>query len=124
MAPPAPPEGVRIIAALSQLISTIHALSKFALESSPQHQLPFAQIAGPNMMVFIKKLRQLVPKMIISQPAYGFPPVKSFWVNEKGRKTKWSQSRGTSGHGEQLSANRPSGAFNCIYSVSATVSFC
>ena len=40
------------------------------------------------MMVFIKKLRQLVPKMIISQPAYGFPQVKSFWVNEMRKKDK------------------------------------
>ncbi len=30
------------------------------------------------MMAFIKKLRQLVPKMIISQPAYGFPQVIDF----------------------------------------------
>jgi chitinase len=33
------------------------------------------QAAGPNMMFFIKKLRQLVPKIIISQPTYGFPQV-------------------------------------------------
>jgi hypothetical protein len=31
--------------------------------------------AGQNMVYFIKKLRQLVPNMIISQPTYGYPKV-------------------------------------------------
>ena len=31
--------------------------------------------AGQNMIYFIKKLRQLQPKMIIGQPTYGFPAV-------------------------------------------------
>ena len=38
------------------------------------------QAAGPNMIFFIKKLRQLVPKMIISQPAYGFPQVSILFL--------------------------------------------
>ncbi len=32
--------------------------------------------AGPNMVHFIRRLRQLSPKMIISQPTYGFPQVR------------------------------------------------
>jgi hypothetical protein len=31
--------------------------------------------AGANMVHFIKKLRELVPKMIINQPTYGYPQV-------------------------------------------------
>lgn len=31
--------------------------------------------AGPNMIHFIRKLRQLNPKMIIGQPTYGFPAI-------------------------------------------------
>jgi len=31
--------------------------------------------AGPNMIHFIKKLRELNPKMIIGQPTYGFPAI-------------------------------------------------
>lgn len=31
--------------------------------------------AGPNMVHFIKKLRELVPNMIISQPTYGYPQI-------------------------------------------------
>ena len=34
--------------------------------------------AGVNMVHFIKKLRTLVPKIIISQPVYGYPQVNSF----------------------------------------------
>ena len=33
--------------------------------------------AGPNMIHFIKKLRELNPKMIIGQPTYGFPAVRN-----------------------------------------------
>lgn len=33
--------------------------------------------AGPMMIHFIKKLRELQPKMIIGQPTYGFPQVKA-----------------------------------------------
>eukprot|EP00095_Tigriopus_kingsejongensis_P010891 maker-scaffold1216_size55193-snap-gene-0.10 protein:Tk10891 transcript:maker-scaffold1216_size55193-snap-gene-0.10-mRNA-1 annotation:"glycoside hydrolase family 18 protein" len=33
--------------------------------------------AGPNMIHFIKKLRQLQPKMVVSQPAYGYPQVQA-----------------------------------------------
>jgi len=33
--------------------------------------------AGPNMVHFIRKLRQLQPKMIISQPTYGYPQVQA-----------------------------------------------
>ncbi len=33
--------------------------------------------AGPNMIHFIRRLRELVPNMIISQPTYGFPQVKA-----------------------------------------------
>ena len=33
--------------------------------------------AGPNMIHFIKKLRELNPKMIIGQPTYGFPAVRT-----------------------------------------------
>ena len=33
--------------------------------------------AGPMMIHFVKKLRQLQPKMIIGQPTYGFPQVKA-----------------------------------------------
>lgn len=33
--------------------------------------------AGPNMIHFIKKLRQLQPNMIISQPTYGYPQVQA-----------------------------------------------
>ena len=31
--------------------------------------------AGPNMIHFVAKLRELSPKMIISQPTYGYPAV-------------------------------------------------
>lgn len=31
--------------------------------------------AGPNMIHFIKKVRELQPNMIISQPTYGYPQV-------------------------------------------------
>ncbi|XP_059090031.1 uncharacterized protein LOC131885858 [Tigriopus californicus] len=33
--------------------------------------------AGPNMIHFVRKLRQLQPKMIISQPTYGYPQVQA-----------------------------------------------
>ncbi len=33
--------------------------------------------SGPNMVHFIRRLRQLQPKMIISQPTYGFPQVQA-----------------------------------------------
>ncbi len=33
--------------------------------------------AGVNMVHFIRKLRTLVPNMIISQPAYGYPQVRN-----------------------------------------------
>ena len=33
--------------------------------------------AGPNMIHFIKKLRELKPDMIISQPVYGYPQVQA-----------------------------------------------
>ena len=33
--------------------------------------------AGPNMIHFLKKLRQLQPNMIISQPTYGYPQVNA-----------------------------------------------
>lgn len=33
--------------------------------------------AGPNMIHFIKKLRQLKPNMIITQPTYGYPQVQA-----------------------------------------------
>ena len=33
--------------------------------------------AGPMMIHFVKKLRQLQPKMIIGQPTYGYPQVKA-----------------------------------------------
>ena len=33
--------------------------------------------AGPNMIHFIRRLRQLQPKMIISQPTYGYPQVSN-----------------------------------------------
>jgi len=46
--------------------------------------------AGPNMIHFVRKLRQLQPKMIIGQPTYGFPQVKAeiavinaSWKNKK-----------------------------------------
>merc|ERR1719191_2064082 len=35
----------------------------------------FAPGAGPNMIHFIRKLRELNPKMIIGQPTYGFPAI-------------------------------------------------
>ena len=31
--------------------------------------------AGPNMIHFVRKLRELQPTMIIGQPTYGFPQV-------------------------------------------------
>ena len=33
------------------------------------------QEAGPNMLHFIRKLKSLVPEMIVSQPVYGYPQV-------------------------------------------------
>ena len=33
--------------------------------------------AGANMIHFIRKLRELNPKMIIGQPTYGFPAVRT-----------------------------------------------
>lgn len=36
--------------------------------------------AGTNMIHFIKKLRQLNPKMIIGQPTYGFPAVRELYI--------------------------------------------
>jgi len=33
--------------------------------------------AGPNLVHFIRKLRQLVPNMIISQPTYGYPQIEA-----------------------------------------------
>merc|ERR1711997_1033945 len=33
--------------------------------------------AGPNMIHFIKKLRELKPGLIISQPVYGYPQVQA-----------------------------------------------
>ena len=35
------------------------------------------KIAGPNMVHFIRKLKQLSPNMIISQPTYGWPQVQA-----------------------------------------------
>jgi hypothetical protein len=31
--------------------------------------------AGPNMVHFVKRLRQLKPNIIVGQPAYGYPAV-------------------------------------------------
>ncbi len=42
--------------------------------------------AGPNMVHFIRRLRELVPNMIISQPTYGYPQVFIFchsWFGNK-----------------------------------------
>eukprot|EP00095_Tigriopus_kingsejongensis_P000832 snap_masked-scaffold63_size435493-processed-gene-3.3 protein:Tk00832 transcript:snap_masked-scaffold63_size435493-processed-gene-3.3-mRNA-1 annotation:"GA22559" len=33
--------------------------------------------AGPNLVVFIRKLKELQPDMIVSQPTYGFPQVQA-----------------------------------------------
>ena len=33
------------------------------------------KIAGPNMVHFVRKLKQLNPAMIVSQPTYGYPQV-------------------------------------------------
>jgi len=35
------------------------------------------QEAGPNMIVFIRKLKSLKPDLIVSQPTYGYPQVKA-----------------------------------------------
>merc|ERR1719468_907348 len=35
------------------------------------------KIAGPNMVHFIRKLKQLNPSMIVSQPTYGWPQVQA-----------------------------------------------
>ena len=40
-----------------------------------------AKGAGPNMIHFIRKLRELNPKMIIGQPTYGFPAVRSISIS-------------------------------------------
>ena len=34
-------------------------------------------VAGPNMVHFVKKLKQLAPNMIVSQPTYGYPQVQA-----------------------------------------------
>jgi hypothetical protein len=40
--------------------------------------------AGPNMMAFIRKLQQLVPGFIVTQPVYGYPGVdaENYVVNQ------------------------------------------
>merc|ERR1719225_1873434 len=35
------------------------------------------KIAGPNMVHFVRKLKQLKPNMIVSQPTYGYPQVQA-----------------------------------------------
>merc|ERR1712183_283261 len=35
------------------------------------------KIAGPNMVHFVRKLKQLKPNMIVSQPTYGWPQVQA-----------------------------------------------
>jgi len=35
------------------------------------------KIAGPNMVHFVRKLKQLNPSMIVSQPTYGYPQVQA-----------------------------------------------
>ena len=35
-----------------------------------------AKGAGTNMIYFVRKLKELQPKMIIGQPTYGYPAVK------------------------------------------------
>merc|ERR1719400_2844586 len=35
------------------------------------------KIAGPNMVHFVRKLKQLNPAMIVSQPTYGYPQVQA-----------------------------------------------
>merc|ERR1712227_967368 len=35
------------------------------------------KIAGPNMVHFVKKLKELNPDMIVSQPTYGYPQVQA-----------------------------------------------
>ena len=35
------------------------------------------KIAGPNMVHFVRKLKQLSPDMIVSQPTYGYPQVQA-----------------------------------------------
>merc|ERR550539_391851 len=35
------------------------------------------KIAGPNMVHFVRKLKQLSPGMIVSQPTYGYPQVQA-----------------------------------------------
>ena len=36
----------------------------------------FRKEAGPNMIHFIRRLKELSPNMIVSQPAYGYPQVQ------------------------------------------------
>ena len=51
--------------------------------------------AGPNMVYFLKKLRQLQPNIIISQPTYGYPQVNAedYVINEscedKSKPSNW-----------------------------------
>ena len=35
------------------------------------------KIAGPNMVHFVRKLKELSPDMIVSQPTYGYPQVQA-----------------------------------------------
>ena len=35
------------------------------------------RVAGPNMVHFIRRLRQLQPRIIVSQPTYGYPAVQA-----------------------------------------------
>jgi len=35
------------------------------------------KIAGPNMVHFVKKLKELAPNIIVSQPTYGYPQVQA-----------------------------------------------
>ena len=37
-----------------------------------------AKGAGKNMIYFVRKLKQLQPKMIIGQPTYGYPAVNEY----------------------------------------------
>ena len=46
--------------------------------------LLYFQEAGPNLLHFIRKLKLLVPDMVVSQPVYGYPQVQVMVTHKVG----------------------------------------
>jgi hypothetical protein len=67
---------------VAQLVQN-HLFSKKEFYSFLVYCAFFREEAGENMIHFVRKLRELVPKMIINQPTSGFPQVSNISKNHE-----------------------------------------